>query len=205
MEMKKPNVNSNTLMSVAKGLIAGVAGVWALDRVTWFMWNREDPEALEREKLARPGGMDPAHVIAHKIAHGLGTELTPAQPHPAGIAVHYMLGVVPGAIYGAMRKEQSKPQIGRGLGIGLGLFLLQDELGNSLLGTSGSPRQYPWQAHARGLVGHLVYGAALEGALALLDRVKPSAKREQIPAEEPRQEIEQRPHRPESSTTIRGM
>jgi hypothetical protein len=39
------------------------------------------------------------------------------------------------------------------------------------LGLAGGPTEYPWQAHARGLVGHLVLGAVTHATLELLDQV----------------------------------
>jgi hypothetical protein len=59
---------------------------------------------------------------------------------------------------------------GRGTLYGLALFLIQDEFINSLVGFSGRPEEYPWQVHARGLVGHLVYGVVADVTLDLLDR-----------------------------------
>ena len=154
-----------------KGAIAGAVGVLALDAVTWALWDREDPRALQRERRARPGRLDPAHVIANRLAEALGTRLTPRQPHAAGIAAHYALGILPGAIYGALRKRA--PVVGAlgGAAFGLSLFLMQDEGLNPVLGTSGTPGEYPWQAHARGAVGHLVLGVVTDGTLGVLDRL----------------------------------
>ncbi|MDP9357199.1 MAG: DUF1440 domain-containing protein [Chloroflexota bacterium] len=153
------------------GAIAGAAGVWFMDRVGWFLYRREDPAALQREQAARVEGKDPAHVVAGKAAGALGIALTPPQPHPAGIAVHYALGVLPGAIYGPLRHRVSGLGAGRGLLYGLSLFLLNDELLNPLLGLASGPTAYPWQAHARGLVAHLVLGASTDAALDALDRI----------------------------------
>ncbi|CAN5704862.1 hypothetical protein BH23GEM5_BH23GEM5_25190 [soil metagenome] len=49
--------------------------------------------------------LDPAHVIANRAAEAMGTELTPRQPHPAGIGVHYGLGIMPAAGYGVLRHQ----------------------------------------------------------------------------------------------------
>ncbi len=156
----------NVAIDLLKGALAGAVGVWALDRVTWFLWDRENPAALARERRARPGGLDPAHAMANAVASAAGHPLTPRQPHPAGITVHYGLRVGPGALYGALRHRAGWVTSG-GLLLGLGLFVLQDEIGNTVLGTAGRPTQYPWQAHARGLLGHLVFGATAERVLAL--------------------------------------
>lgn len=175
MHREQSNWTSRTddgvVADAVKGALAGAVGVWALDQVTWFMWNREDPEALAQERQARPGGLDPAHVTADRVSQALGVQLMPKQPNPAGIAVHYSLGVLPGALYGVLRHKVPGRGAGRGALFGLGLFLLQDELVNSLLGTSGGPTEYPWQAHARGLVGHVVYGVITDTMCDVLDQV----------------------------------
>lgn len=164
------NHASTLFTDLTKGALAGALGVWALDRITWFMWNREDPNALAREEAARPLGLDPAHVVAHRARRLAGRTKQPKQPSALGLAVHYSLGIVPGALYGALRKRSRSISAGAGVLFGIGLFLLQDELGNRMLGLSGPAKRYPWQAHARGLIGHAVYGATTDGVLRVLDR-----------------------------------
>ena len=53
----------------------------------------------------------------------------------------------------------------RGLLYGLGPFLLEDELANPVAGFAAGPTAYPWQAHARGFVAHLVYGVVTDTVL----------------------------------------
>lgn len=159
------------LAEVAKGAIAGAVGTWAMDRVTWYMWDREDPPALAREEdEARPEELDPAHVAANRAARAAGTSLEPRQPHPAGVAVHYGIGVMPAMLYAPLRSRVPALGAARGLLYGLGLFLAMDEGVAPALGLAGGPAEYPWQAHMRGLVGHLVLGAATHATLELLDR-----------------------------------
>ena len=156
---------------VVKGAVAGAAGVWLMDRVGWFLYRREDPAALRRERAVRPGGKDPAHAAAAKLAGLLGVRRSPPQPHPAGIAVHYALGVLPGALYAPLRRRLGGLGAGRGLLYGLGLFLVNDELLAPALGLASGPTAYPWQAHARGLAEHLVLGAATDAVLGAADRI----------------------------------
>lgn len=163
--------NSRRALDMVKGAVAGAVGVWVMDQVTWGMYLREDPEAFRQEQAARIGGKDVAHVAAGKLANAFGTTLTPEQPHPAGLAVHYALGIVPGALYGALRKRVGGVGAGRGLLYGTGLFLVNDELLNPILGLSSGPTAYPWQAHFRGLVGHLTLGVATDVVLDLLDQI----------------------------------
>ena len=152
-----------------KGAIAGAAGVWAMDRVGWYLWDRENRADIHREFAARVEGMDPAHVVANRVADAVGRPLSPKQPHPAGIAVHYGIGMGPAMAYAALRKDVPEIAAGRGLLYGLGLFLLVDEAAAPALGIAGGPGEYPWQAHARGLVTHLVLGAVTHAVLDLLD------------------------------------
>jgi hypothetical protein len=163
--------NGSLAADVVKGAAAGAAGVWVMDRVGSFLYQREDPASLQQEREARVEGKDPAHVVAGKLSGAFGIDLTPEQPHPAGIAIHYGLGVMPGMLYGPLRHRLGGLRAGRGLLYGLGLFLVNDELLNPVLGLAPGPTAYPWQAHARGLAAHAVLGVATDVALEALDRV----------------------------------
>jgi hypothetical protein len=158
-----------------KGAVAGAAAVWVLDRVDWFMFNHEDPETRERTREVRPDGLDPSHTAAKKAATAVGKELTPSQPNPLGIGIHYNLGIAPGALYGVLHERVPMIGTGRGLLWGLGLFLVQDEMVNAALGLSGRLGQYPWQDHARGLIAHLAYGIALDAGVRALKKGPHSA------------------------------
>jgi len=46
---------------------------------------------------------------------------------------------------------------------------MQDEVLNTVTGLGARPQRYPWQAHARGLVAHIVYGVATELVLNLVE------------------------------------
>ena len=169
--MQRANDEGNTLADAAIGAVAGAAAVWVMDRVDWFNFLHEDPAARRQAQAVRPGGMDPAHVAADKLARSMGWELEPRDDNPLGKAIHYSLGIGPGALYGALRREVPAVTAGRGSLFGLGLFLLQDEGLNAITGLSARQGAYPWQAHARGAVAHVVYGLVLDAALNLADRL----------------------------------
>ena len=156
--------------SLLTGAIAGATAIWVMDRLDWFTYDHQDPEARRQTDAVRPEGLDPAHVIANTLAHALDTKLGSHRPHehPAGLAVHYALGIVPAALYGAFRSRMSMLSAGQGSLFGLGLFVIQDEGLNSLLGVAADPRRYPWQAHARGLIAHLLFGLTVNTALNLM-------------------------------------
>lgn len=185
-QMNNRHVDSdNMLMNAMKGAIAGAIGVWVMDRIDWFMFDHEDPAARRRTEAVRPGGMDPAHVTASRIANKLDAELTPAQHHIAGQAIHYALGIGPAALYGAFRERlpvsSPKQDTLYGLGLGLGLFLIQDEGLNQAMGLSAKQKDYPWQAHARGLVAHLTLGLVANTILNLMNAPRPLPRSEGEP------------------------
>jgi hypothetical protein len=154
---------------LVKGAVAGAAGVWVMDRVDWFMVEHGNQEAWRRTQAARPNGKDPAHNMVGSAARAVGTS-PPPQPHAAGIATHYVVGMAPAIAYAATRRHLPGGILGRGLILGLGMFLVEDEIINPLVGVAAPPQRYPWQAHARGLVAHLVLGVVTEAILTTLDR-----------------------------------
>lgn len=160
----------NTAGEIVRGAVAGAAGVWAMDKVGWSMYNRENPAALRREHLARVGNRDVAHAAVRKIAKLTGSKLTTRQPSMPGIIVHYALGVLPGALYGVARDRSPALRAGNGSLYGFGLFVLMDELVAPSLKLASGPTNYPWQAHARGLASHLVLGVVTDTALRVLNR-----------------------------------
>ena len=164
--------NNDTLRNALAGAVAGAIAVWLMDRFDWYAYQHGDPAARQRTDAVRPDGMDPGHVAANKVARAFGTELEPASArahtHPAGLAVHYSLGIGPAALYGALKERMPAIGMGQGSLYGLALFLLHDEGLNAMTGLAARPRAYPWQAHARGLVAHLIYGVATDTIFGLL-------------------------------------
>jgi len=163
--MNERGDQSRVVADALIGAAAGAAAVWVMDRIDWFNFKHEDASARRRTQAVRPEGLDPAHVLANRTAEALGSDLEPKGHNSAGVAVHYAIGVVPGALYGALRHRAPALGTGRGTLFGLGLFLLEDEGVNPLTGLSAKPQDYPWQAHARGFVAHAAYGLVLDTAV----------------------------------------
>jgi uncharacterized membrane protein YagU involved in acid resistance len=167
-----PARDAGLLGDLIKGAVAGAVAVWVMDRVTWDMYDREPREAYRREKRAQPGGNYAATNLAIHAADLAGVDLpTKRQQYAAGDVVHYGLGIVPGALYGALRRRVPWLGRARGLAYGLLLFVVEDEVANPLLGNTSGPLAYPWQAHWRGLVGHLVLGAVTDTVAGALDEL----------------------------------
>ncbi len=160
---------NGALSKAVMGAAAGAVGVWALDRVDWFLWDRESEQTRRQTIKVRPGGEPPAHVVATKLEQMFGLNPTPEQHELAALATHYAIGVAPAAGYALVRDKLPGKGPVRGLLYGLGMFLVQDEALNSATGLAARPQDYPWQAHARGLVAHLVYGVVTEMVLNVME------------------------------------
>jgi hypothetical protein len=174
--MQTPSNRSSVLADALIGAVAGAAAVWVMDRVDWFNFLHVVPaEARRQTQAVRPGGMDPAHVAADKLAQAMGWELEPRDNNPVGKAIHYSVGVAPAVLYSVLRHRVPAVTAGRGSLFGLGFFLIEDEGLNALTGLSAPQGAYPWQAHARGLVAHVVYGLVLDAALNVADRLTEDA------------------------------
>ena len=79
-----------------------------------------------------------------------------------------MLGIVPGAAYGVLRRRVPLVGAARGLVFGAILWAVNDEYAATALGIAAPPDAYPVETHARGLVGHLVLGGSIDTVVDVL-------------------------------------
>ena len=168
----KPNDVGDVALKVAAGFAAGALGVWALDRLDWFMWDQEDPEARARTTAVRPKGEPSAQALVSKMEDATGKHLEPGTHEASSQVIHYSIGIAPAIGYALLRDKLPMSGVARGALYGAGLFLTQDEVLNTVTGLGAKPRDYPWQAHARGLVAHTAYGIVTELALELVDQIR---------------------------------
>jgi hypothetical protein len=153
-----------------KGALAGAAATWVMEKVTTWMYEMASDQVRQRENAARDGKS--AYVIAaRKAADVGGLELSDEQQERAGTAIHWTLGIAAGAMYAVLRRRVPAVASGKGLPFGAGFFLVVDEFMIPALGFTPGPAAFPWQAHARGLGGHLAFGLASEAVLEGLDLV----------------------------------
>ncbi|HSA55588.1 MAG TPA: DUF1440 domain-containing protein [Gemmatimonadaceae bacterium] len=155
---------------VLQGAAAGAVATWLMGRVTTFLYDRENWEAREREDRARDGRTS-YEMAAMKVARTFGRSLDAREQAALGNALHWTLGIGAGAMYGALGHEGRDLSLRRGLKFGTGFWLFMDETVTPALGLTPGPRAFPWQAHARGLVGHAAYGIAVEAAFRALRRL----------------------------------
>ena len=156
---------------LVKGAIAGAAATWLMNQTTTWLYEHESQAARQQENEAR-GGQSAYESAVEMAAGAAGVTLSEEQRSRAGTGLHWATGIGAGALYAVLRKRWPAAAGGRGLPFGSGFFLAIDEVMNPLLGLTPGPRAFPWQAHARGLGGHLVFGLATELALEGLDRIR---------------------------------
>jgi hypothetical protein len=153
-----------------KGAIAGAVATWVMGKVTNTMYQREDRGARRQEDDAR-SGKTAYGVAAEKAGQAMGTSLNQDQNEKIGAAIHWALGVGAGAVYAVVRRRFASVGKIAGLGFGTVFWAVVDEGVVPALGLTPGARAFPWQAHARGLAGHLTFGTVTDGTLRVLDSV----------------------------------
>lgn len=159
----RPMSTSRLLHNAARGLIIGAAASQVMGKVTEVFYDKQSDRAREREEEIREA---PSFMVAAKRMVSV-VEEEPKEEHvnKLGTALHTGLGLGMGVLYSVAAERYPKIRAGRGLAFGLGFFLAIDEGMNTAFGWTPRPDKFPWQAHARGLVAHLVYGVVIDAAL----------------------------------------
>ena len=161
----------SVIADMIDGAIAGAIATWVMGKVTTAMYEHEDTSARQREDNARDG-KTAYDIAAEKAASLIGTQLSDAERNHYGQAIHWALGVGAGALFGALRPRSDTTSVAGGLLFGAAFWLVMDETVTPALGLTKGPAAFPWQTHARGLAGHLVFGTVANTALAA---IQPSA------------------------------
>lgn len=161
---------NDMLRDVAAGALAGLAATWAMGHVTSYLYEHEDERAREAEDEAR-GGRTAFGVAAERTAAAVNVDLSDEQRQQLGSGIHWALGAGAGAVYGALKGRVPAVDAGRGLAYGAAFWGVIDEGANTALGLTPGPVNFPWQTHARGLAGHLVFGVVTDAVLTGTRRV----------------------------------
>lgn len=155
-------------VDATRGALGGLVATWLMDLVTTGLVEGQSAESKRREEAARPNGKGAVENLVDRIEGGLGLELDGQQRAAAAQIVHFGLGVVPGALYGVIRRRLPLIGAGRGVLFGVLLWAVNDEYLNTTLGLAGPYEDYPADAHWRGLVGHAVLGATTDTVIEAL-------------------------------------
>ncbi len=151
-----------------RGALGGAAATWAMDQVTTVMLAVQAPEVTAQEEAARPDGKSSVTNLVDRVEAQTGLAVPPERRSLVEQVVHYALGVLPGAVYGVIRRRVPFARAGSGLLYGLAVFLFNDEYLNAKLGLASPPQAYPPETHLRGLAGHAVLGVTTESSIQLL-------------------------------------
>ena len=143
---------------ILAGAIAGAAALWVVDKLDQAIYRAGGPQGVRRTEAARPGGMDPAHMLARRAADAVGVDVGDPKDNPAGHTIHYGIAAGMGALYGLLRGIAPGVSTGRGALFGIAAFIVQNEIGNTVTGTAGNPLNYPVRDHARGAATHTLFG-----------------------------------------------
>jgi hypothetical protein len=151
-----------------RGALAGAAATWLMDLVTTGIYEAQPSEVTRQEQAAQPHGKSSVANLVDRIEAETGLRVPASRRAAVENAVHYALGIAPGAVYGVVRRYIPFARLGRGLAYGLVLFVVNDEYLNTALGLAGPIEAYPPETHVRGLAGHAVLGVATETGIQLL-------------------------------------
>jgi len=151
----------DVLKGLAAGAIGGLVASFVMEefQALWFKVSESLPEQSQRGEEQEPATVKAAEAIAENIfAH----ELAESEKEIAGEAVHYAVGAISGAVYGAMSELMPSVTIGVGLPFGAAVWLVVDEGAVPALGLSKPAKEYPLSTHAYALASHLVYGVTTD-------------------------------------------
>ena len=154
-----------------RGLVAGAAAVYALDKLDQYLQN--DQRVSADLKAVTGGPESAAGSVAHTAATELATALAPTGPTPAGMSVRYGTGAVMGAIYAVLRARSGVASIGGGIPYGLAMYVAQEERLNPRSSGGTKPSNAPWQDHARRAVAHGFFGLVTEMLVRVLGGYRP--------------------------------
>ncbi len=158
------------LKDILYGMIGGVVGTVALERVSNLMYSYESEEKKRKEEKLRKEL--PTEVAARRLSEEvLGVKVSDRTKSRLSQAIHWGTGVMWGGLYGALHDRM--PQLSRAAGLpyGLAFWAIADEGMNALFGLTPPPQAFPIDAHIRGLVAHLAYAGAADGVLHAMRRL----------------------------------
>lgn len=147
------------MKKVLLGAISGAVATAAMDAVGTIIWERftsESAKAKEREVEPK----FPLAVLAERIARRLQLDPIDKSSELISNLLHWSIGIVCGALHGALEEPVPAERIAFAQPIALGMLTV-DEFGFTAAGLAPEPRAFPWETHARATVSHMAYGVSL--------------------------------------------
>jgi len=137
------------------GAVGGLAASCVMNQFQ-ALWNK----SVKRKPVkAHPEGEDAAVKTANAIARPFThRDLTREQAKWAGPAVHYAVGTLVGAAYGALVERVPRVKAASGAVYGTAVWLAADELAVPAFGLAPPLFKTPPSAHVKAFATYLVYG-----------------------------------------------
>ena len=164
--MKKKNYQAENEKNVFKGIVAGAIGglvasfvMTEYQALTSKFSEGDDKKKKPKSKKDEPANVKAAEMVSENV---FNHKLQKSEKEPAGEAMHYLMGGVSGAIYGATAEMTGSTTMGAGLPFGSAVWAIADDVVVPALGLSKSPTQYPLSTHAYALTSHWIYGLTTE-------------------------------------------
>jgi hypothetical protein len=169
MAIRKARKWHNPVKGLLTGMVAGAVASAAMDQYWGIV---EGVLGARPEQQPREGGGQRKHepstqIMADKLSEALtGKEVPEGVKPAAGVAAHYLTGMLHGGLFGLVAALRPRTGLIAGLLYGVALWLFLDELALRALNLAPDAEKVPKKAHVEALGAHLVYG----GSLALLMR-----------------------------------
>lgn len=161
---KKHQSNERNERNLLKGIIAGAVGGLVASFVMTQYQSATTKLSGDEQKKPQSAEDEPANVKAAEMIseNVFDHSLKKSEKEPAGEAMHYLMGGVSGAIYGATAEMTGSATAGAGLPFGSAVWAIADDVIVPALGLSKSPTKYSLSTHAYALTSHWVYGLTAE-------------------------------------------
>jgi uncharacterized membrane protein YagU involved in acid resistance len=156
------------------GAVAGFVATAVTDRAERLFMRMTPPAARAREPDI-PGGSS-AKSTASLLCRTIGFQPDEQVLERIKSTIHYGLGSAWGPLYCLVRRRTGMPPGAAGLAVGTALSLLVDNLLNTVLGTTPPVHRFPPSAHMRGVLTHVVWGAAAATTAEALYRIERSSR-----------------------------
>lgn len=169
MRWRSRGKNGRLVRDIAYGIVGGVIGTLAMEQVTSFLYKFESEEKKKKAESLRTE--PPPQAMVRRVTQDvLHVKVSDEMLSKAGNVVHWGYGMAWGALYGVLHDRVPALSRAAGLPFGLGFWLIGDEVVTMAFKLTPPPREFPIDAHLRGLVGHLAYAATTDGVYRILRR-----------------------------------
>lgn len=159
-------VDRSVVLDAAIGLAAGCVATKVTDLAQPSL-SKATPESEKAREPEMPAGGS-AMSAACKAVDLADVNAGQCELKTLRTVIHYGLGASWGLLYVFLRRNSGMSALGAGVVNGTALSLIIDEMVNPALNITPEASAYPMSSHLRGLVAHLIFGAAVAAASEVL-------------------------------------